>query len=148
MYMRMILEHVGMGGCNPCHTPMEHHLKLSKKSSAPEVYATEYHGIIGCLRYLVQTRPDITFVIGYISHFMECPSTEHLNAVKCVLHYIVGMINFGCHYRRGGKELRLLSYSDADKGGDVNTRKSTIGTVFCLGSSPVTYQSQKQKVIV
>jgi hypothetical protein len=87
------------------------------------------------------------FAVGYVSLFMECPTTDHLNAVKRVLRYIAGTINFGCHYRRGGKELRLLGYSDTDMGGNVDTRKSTTRTVFYLGSSPMTSQSQKQKVV-
>jgi hypothetical protein len=33
-------------------------------------------------------------------------------------------------------------------GGDVDTRKSITGAVFYLGSSPVTWQSQKEKVVV
>jgi hypothetical protein len=85
--------------------------------------------------------------VGYVSRFIESPTTEHLNAVKCILRYITGTIDFGCHYWRSGKELRLLGYSDADMGDDINTRKSTTGVVFYLGSSLVTWQSQKQKVV-
>jgi hypothetical protein len=146
-YARKILEHAGMGGCNPCDTPMEHRLKLSKMSSVPPVDATEYRGLVGCLRYLVHTRPDIAFVVGYVSRFMEFPTTEHYNAVKRILRYIAGTIDFGCHYWRGRKELRLLGDNDADMGGDVDTRKSTTGAVFYLRSSLVTWQSQKQKVV-
>jgi hypothetical protein len=138
-YTRKILERAGMGGCNPCHTPMEHRLKLSKKSSVMVVDATEYWGLIGYLRYLVHTRTDIAF--------MEFPTTEHLNAVKRILRYIMGTIDFGCHYRHGGKELRLLRYNDTDMGGDVDTRKSTTDVVFYLGSSPMNWQFQKQKVV-
>jgi hypothetical protein len=116
-----------MRSCNPCHTSMEHHLKLSKTSSAPPVDATEYRGLVSYLRYL--------------SRFMEFPTTEHYNVVKRILRYIAGTIDFGCHYHRGGKELRLLGYSDTDMGGDVDTRKSTTSVVFYLGSSPVTWQS-------
>jgi hypothetical protein len=101
---------------------------------------------VGCLRYLVHTRPDIAFTIGYVSRFMERPTTEHLNAVKRVLHYIAGTLNFSCHYRRGWKELHLLGYNNADMGGDIDTRKSMTGIVFYVESSPLTWQSQKQKV--
>jgi hypothetical protein len=146
-YTRKILERAGMGGCNPCHTPMEHRLKLSKKSSVMVVDATEYWGFIGYLRYLVHTRTDIAFAVGYVSRFMEFPTTEHLNAVKRILRYIMGTIDFGCHYRHGGKELRLLRYNDTDMGGDVDTRKSTTDVVFYLGSSPMNWQFQKQKVV-
>jgi hypothetical protein len=70
-YASKILERAGMGNCNPCHTLMEHHLKLSKNSIAPPVNTTEYRGLVGCLRYLVHMRLDITFAVGYVSHFME-----------------------------------------------------------------------------
>jgi hypothetical protein len=85
-YAWKILECAGMGSSNPCHTPMEHRLNMSKQSTAPEVNATEYRGLIVCLRYLVHTRLDITFTVGYVSRFMECPTMEHFNAVKRVLH--------------------------------------------------------------
>jgi ribonuclease HI len=42
--------------------------------------------------------------------------------------------------------LKLL-VSDSDMGGDVVKRKSTTGVVFYLDSCPVTWHSQKQKVI-
>jgi hypothetical protein len=95
----------------------------------------------------VHTRPDIAFAVGYVSRFMENPTTEHLNAVKRILRYITGTIDFGCYYKCGSKELKLLGYSDADMGGDIDTRKSTTGVLFFLGSCPVTWQSQKQKVV-
>jgi len=125
---------------------MKPRLKLSKASTATPVDATEYQSLVGCLRYLVHTRSDIAFAIGYVSRFMENPTTEHLNAVKRILRYIVGTIDYGCYYKHGGKELKLHGYSDADMGGDIDTRKSTTGVLFFLGSCPVTWQSQKHKV--
>jgi hypothetical protein len=78
---------------------------------------------------------------------MEQPTMEHLNAVKRILRYVAGTIDYGCYYRRGARELKLLWYSDADMGGDIDTRKSTTGVLFFLGSCAVTWQSQKQKVV-
>jgi hypothetical protein len=78
---------------------------------------------------------------------MEHPTVDHLNAVKRILRYIAGTLDYGCHYKHGGQELKLLGYSDADMGGDVDTRKSTTGVLFFYGSCPVTWQSQKQKVV-
>ncbi|KAL5224135.1 hypothetical protein ABZP36_010774 [Zizania latifolia] len=144
-YVCKILERTGMLSCNPYHTPIEAHLKLSKTSTAVPVDAIEYRGLIGCLRYLVHTRPDIAFTVGYVSRFMENPTIEHLNAMKRILRYIAGTIDYGCYYKHGGEELKLLGYNDADMGGDIDIRKSTTGVFFFLGSCPVTWQSQKQK---
>jgi len=38
---------------------------------------TRYMSIIGSLRYLVNTRPDIAYVVGVASRFMEAPDKEH-----------------------------------------------------------------------
>ena len=63
----------GMAECKPCVTPMEERLKLTKANTAVKVDATLYRNIVGCLRYLVHIRPDIVFVVGYVSRFMEDP---------------------------------------------------------------------------
>jgi cytochrome c peroxidase len=86
-YASKLLEKGGMTSCNPCHTPMEPGLQLSTTSSTPDVVPTMYRSLVGSLRYLVHTRPDIAFVVGYDSRFMEKPQQEHLVVVKHLLRY-------------------------------------------------------------
>jgi hypothetical protein len=145
-YAAKILESAGLAGCHPSHTPMEPRLKLSKQSAAPRVDPTMYRSIVGSLRYLVNSRPDLAYSVGYVSRFMEAPTTEHLAAVKRVLRYVAGTLQFGCCYRRK-QEAQLVGYSDSDLAGDVDTRKSTTGVVFFLGGNVITWQSQKQRVV-
>jgi hypothetical protein len=45
-------------------------VELSRDSTTKEVNATQYQCIMGSLRYLVHTRQDLAFVVGYISRFM------------------------------------------------------------------------------
>jgi hypothetical protein len=78
---------------------------------------------------------------------MEKPTTEHLAAVKRVLRYVAGTLNFGCQYKRKTGDLQLRAFSDSDHAGDVDTRKSTTGVFFFLGENLITWQSQKQKVV-
>jgi hypothetical protein len=146
-YAAKLVEKAGLSDCNPVHIPMEPRLKLSKDSQNPAVDKTLYRSIIGGLRYLVQTRPDITFAVGFVSRFMEAPTTEHWAAVKHLVRYIAGTLHFGCRYERSTGELRLIGYSDADHAGDIDDRKSTTGMVFLLRGSAVSWQSQKQKAI-
>jgi hypothetical protein len=146
-YTLKILEQAGMKGYNACSVPMENRLKLSKKDESPSVDKTKYRSIIGSLRYLVNTRPDIAFAVGIVSRFMEDPRARHWAAVKQILRYLAGTVNYGCVYKLGTTETELLGYSDSDLAGDVDDRKSTSGSVFLLGNSLVTWVSQKQRVV-
>lgn len=63
-YTAKILGKYGMSECNPCQTPIEMRLKLSKSSTSPLVDTTHYRSVVGSLRYLVNTRPDIAHAVG------------------------------------------------------------------------------------
>jgi hypothetical protein len=79
---------------------------------------------------------------------MEEPTTEHMSAVKHILRYISGTLNVGCCYRSSEHDgEQLVGYSDADLAGDIDDRKSTSGTLFFFGKCPISWQSQKQKVV-
>lgn len=145
-YAKKILKTCGMDDCNPTHVPMEPRFKLSKKSEAPLVDATEYRSIVDSLWYLVNTRPDLAYSVGIVSRYMEAPTTEHYAAVKQILRYIKGTTNFGCMYRKKEGVAKLHGYSDSDMAGDVDDRKSTSGVAYFLGNSMITWLSQKQKV--
>ena len=80
----------GMAKCKPCVTPMEERLKLTKVSTTAKVDATLYRSIIGGLRYLVHTRPDIAFAVCYVNRFMEDPRKDHWATVKRLLRYVRG----------------------------------------------------------
>ncbi|WVZ48804.1 LOW QUALITY PROTEIN: hypothetical protein U9M48_000211 [Paspalum notatum var. saurae] len=135
-YSAKLLDKVGMAGCNSVHIPMETGLKLSKDSPNPPVDATLYRSIVGSLRYLVHTRPDIAFAVGMVSRFMESPTTEHMSVVKHLLRYIARTVHYGLIYSRQEGGLTLLGYSDSDMAGDVDGRRSTSGVLFCFGRSP------------
>jgi len=146
-YAKKILELGGMAGCNPATTPMEERLKLSKESTAKEVNPTQYRRLVGSLRYLVHTRPDLAFAVGYVSRFLEKPTTEHLQAVKRILRYLAGTLDHGLCYTRTTGKARFVGYSDSDLAGDVDSSKSTTGCLFFLGTSLVSWQSVKQRVV-
>ncbi|CAN6328560.1 unnamed protein product [Urochloa humidicola] len=126
---------------------MEERLKLSRDSKAEEVNTMLYQSIVGSLRYLVHTRPDLSFAVGFISRFMERPIEEHLQAVKRVLRYVAGTLEYGLRYGQQSGTMRLLGYCDADLAGDIDTRKSTSGAMFFLRPCLVSWQSLKQHVV-
>jgi hypothetical protein len=42
----------------------------------------------------VYTIPDLAFVVGYVSHFLEEPQYDYLVVVKQILCYVVGTSNW------------------------------------------------------
>jgi hypothetical protein len=81
-YAKKVLSQFGMAYCNPTKVPMNPGYKLYDDKEGKVVDSTEYRRIIGCLRYLLHTRPDLAFSVGMSSRFMERPTVMHLNAVK------------------------------------------------------------------
>lgn len=146
-YARKILSQFGMADCNPVKFPMEPKLQLTKEGDGKEVDATEYRRLIGCLRYLTHTRPDIDYAVGVVSRYMEKPTVMHYQAIKHILRYVQGTINHGVIYCNRFGEEDLVGFTDSDLAGDVNDRKSTGGMSFYYGENLITWASQKQKTV-
>lgn len=141
-----ILKRFKMEFCNPIKTPVKARSHLSKAGNGELVNASAYRSLVGSLRYLTNTQPDIVFGVGFISRFMETPSQDHLQAAKRILRYVKGTQSHGLFYT-SAKTCNLVGYSDSDWAGDVEDRKSTSGFVFHMGSSVVSWSSKKQQVV-
>ena len=53
---------------------MEARLQLRKAGTTSTVDSTNYRSIVGSLRYLVNSRSDLAYSVGYVSRFMEASS--------------------------------------------------------------------------
>ena len=93
------------------------------------------------------TRPDIAAAVGVLSQYMSRPSKDHWIGVKHVLRYLKGTLMYGLKFSAHEEEPELFGYSDADWAGDVDTRRSTSGYVFQIGSSTVSWSSKKQATV-
>jgi hypothetical protein len=61
IYMREILEKFKMDSCNAVNTFIAVGLKLSREGEGKLVDSTVYKSLIGSLRYLIMTRPNILY---------------------------------------------------------------------------------------
>lgn len=146
-YAKKLLEKHGMGECNPVKYPMELKIQMHKDEGGKLVNSTEFKSLIGGLRYLVHTRPDIAYSVGVVSRFMEKPTTLHLNAAKRILRYVRGTLEYGLVYNEGKGDYLLSGFSDSDLAGNFEDRKSTGGMAFYLNESLITWVSQKQRCV-
>nr|KYP39876.1 Retrovirus-related Pol polyprotein from transposon TNT 1-94 [Cajanus cajan] len=102
-------------------TPVEGKLKLTSDIEGKKVNPTLYKSLIGSLRYLIATRPDIVYGVGLLSRFMEKPRDSHWQAAKRILRYIKGTLTEGIFYDKD-IDVNLVGYTDSDWAGDIETR--------------------------
>ena len=77
------------------------------------------------------------YVTGFVSRYMEAPTTTHFKTAMRILRYLKGTIYFGLYYSVSD-DYKLVGYSDSDWAGDSDDRKSTTGFVFFLGDTAFT----------
>lgn len=146
-YAKKVLEKAGLAECNAVKFPMDPNLQVHADKSGKAVNSTQYKSMVGGLRYLVHTRPDIAFAVGIVSRYMERPTELHLNAVKRICRYVKGTIHYGLIYKKGEGNYILTGFSDSDLAGSLDDSKSTGGMAFYLDENLVTWVSQKQRCV-
>ena len=86
--------------------------------------------------YLVNTKPDICFVVNALSQYMVEPRHVHMVATNHVLRYMRGTVGYGLRYVLNG-EVQLEGYIDFDWAGSAVDMKSTSGCCFSFGSGMI-----------
>lgn len=140
-YATDVVHKFGMLTSKLAPTPMESGTKLYAHSGKDIEDPTMYMKMVGSLIYLTLTRPDISFVVGVLSRYMQNPKRPHLNAIRRVLRYVKGSVGQGVMFKRESNS-KLMGFCDADYAGDLDGRRSTTGYVFKYGSSPISWLSK------
>ena len=107
---------------------------------------TLYRRIIGRLLYLVNTRPDISFSVQFLSQFVQAPSKLHHQAVQRILRYIKSFPAQGIFFPKS-TDIQLKAFSDTDWASCITTRRSTTGFCIFLGNSLISWKTKKQSTI-
>jgi hypothetical protein len=145
-YTIKILRKFGMMDCKSMDTPMNTDIGKVKDPDSDLVDPSLYQQLIGSLMYLVNTRPDICFVVNTLSQFQVEPRHEHWIDAKHVLRYIHGTINYGLRYI-ASSDIQLHGFTDSDWAGSAEDIKSTSGMCFILGSAMISWGSKKQNSV-
>ena len=132
--------------CKAMNTPMETKLKFLVDTSSKLVDATLYRQIVGSLLYLMNTSPNIYFVVNTLSQYLVEPRRVHLVVAKHVMRYLKGTLEYGLYYTRD-YDFRMYGYTDSDWARSVSDRKSTSGCCFSLGSAMNSWKSRTQSII-
>ena len=140
-----------MTTCNHKSVPADPHTCLTKDMSPSsqeqkeKMIAIPYREAVGALLYAAITfQPDIAYALNQTASFVEIPGPAHWNAVKQILAYLKGTVNFGIVFT--GSVEKLNAFSDADFGRCIDSRKSISGSFLRL-NGPVTWGSKRKSCV-
>ena len=95
---------------------------------------------------MIQTRPDISFSVQWLSRYLQNPTKIHLNAAKNLLKYINStkgiLICFGAE-----SNIILVGFADSDFAGNKDTSLSTWGYLFKIAGGPVCWKSKRASTV-
>ena len=141
-YVKKVLSRFNMNEAKLVSTPLGSNFKLSKEQSLKTEEVRDhmskipYASTIGILMYvMVFTRPDIIHAVGVMNRFMSRLGKQNWEVVKWILRYLRDSSNTYLCFT--GASLELQGYINADFAGDIDSRKSTIGFIFTLGSTTI-----------
>lgn len=119
------MRDTGLTAAKPSLIPMEQNHKLLDNSSALLSFsdASTYRQLVGRLIYLTITRPDLSYSVHVLSHFMNSLRHDYMLAVFKVLRYIKQSPGQGLLIY-ANSSLNLFAYYDSDWGGDPTSRHS------------------------
>jgi hypothetical protein len=101
---------------------------------------------VGALQYVTITWLDVAFAVNRASQYMHNLTMLHWSAVKWILRYLKGSLDYGIQIR-ASTNLTLNAYSDSDWAGCPDDRRSTTGYLVFLGPNLISWSSKKQPIV-
>jgi hypothetical protein len=96
-YIEKVFERFRMKNEKPISTPLAKNFKLTKEmcpktqEDIEYISRVPYSSAVDSLMYaLVFTRPDIAHAVGVIRRYMNNPSKENWEELKCIIRYLRG----------------------------------------------------------
>ncbi|PNX81186.1 hypothetical protein L195_g037203 [Trifolium pratense] len=137
-----------MNGCNSLSNPSETNSKFDECTNEEKVDPTMFRQMVGSLRYVYNSRPNICYAVIVISRFMHDTRKPYLITAKRILRYLKGTLEFGLLFPIGtnSEGSTLIGYSDSDWCGDITDRRSTSDYVFKFNNAAISWCTKKQAV--
>lgn len=147
-YIKRLADEFGLGSCKLSKSPMDINYGKKNNSNLLETNA-KYRKLIGHLLYIsVNSRPDISASVCFLSQKVSNPSEEDWKQSKRVVKYLVHTASMKLNLSNVQKDnLELIGYADASWADDQIGRKSTSGRIFFYNGGTISWTCQKQSIV-
>ena len=127
----------------PVSTPMEENFDTTVDDKEKQSIDKPYREILGSLIYIMMgTRPDICFAVSRLSQFISNPREKHWMALKRILRYLKGTIEYGLILGNNSEiQEPLLVFTDC--AGDTADTKSTSGNAIYYEGGLISWKTKK-----
>lgn len=154
-FARKVVEMAGMQNAKPTPAPLPLSHALYEKPGEQTNEDRElmnkvpYSSTLGSLLYLAtRTRPDIATAVSMLAKFQSNPARAHWRAMKHVVRYIKGTVQYGIEI----PSVRIFSaelcgWCDADLARDQDTRRSRSGYMLTFNGGTISWGSRLQKAV-
>lgn len=152
-FITRVVQQFGQAEAHPLSLPMDPGLKLRRpkrdtqtQEEKEDIAKLPYRLLVGCLLYIaIATRPDIAFAVQQLSQYLDSFDRSHWNAGIQLVRYLKGTKDM--KLRLGGTSIVLRGFTDADWASCLDTRRSTSGYAWSLGSGAISWSVRKQKTV-
>lgn len=93
------------------------------------------------------TRPDISYAVGYLGRFSSNPGPRHWAALKHLLRYLKGTMDYKLTYQGNDPTVRFNTYCDASHGDCLDSGQSTGGYITTMAGGAVDWSSKLQSIV-
>ncbi|XP_050916637.1 secreted RxLR effector protein 161-like [Lathyrus oleraceus] len=143
-YELELLKRFELTNCKSAITPAETNHKLNSDVEGEDVDVITFKQLVGSLRYICSTRPDICYEFGMVSRFMNKPKWSHYQVDVKILRNIKGTLKYGVLFPSSVEtESEMICYSDSNWCGDKVDRRSTSGYFLKYLGGPISRCSKK-----
>ena len=112
-YASKLLSRAGLTDSKTVDTLVDLSAHLTPSGGKPLSNPSLYRRLVSSLVYLTITRPDISYAIHRVSHYLSAPRSTHYAAVLRILRYLKGTLFHDLFYSAQFPFV-LRAFSDAD----------------------------------
>lgn len=108
-----------------------------------------YQELVGSILYMLHTRPELAYAAKEAARHMQFQEERHWQAAKRILCYAKGTIDEAITLTGAAspRDLVMVGYVDAAHATNPDTKRSTTGLIFALGSSAFYWRSCSQTAV-